>query len=101
MNGKEELERLISSRTGFKPGDAPVTCPGCGSEVKTRFCVGCGYEVTSINYEVLSLALRKGDVTHDELMEAMRRIKGFDENTKAASEIFPKILLGQRALIGD
>lgn len=101
MSGKEELERLLLQRTGFKPGDIPITCPGCSAEVKTRYCVGCGHEVTALNYEVMNLALRKGDITHDELMEGMRLIQGFDENTKATSDIFSKILAGQTAVIED
>lgn len=101
MNGNEELERLLRRRTGFKPGDISITCPGCGSEVKSRYCVGCGHEVTALNYDVMNLALRNGDISHDELMEGMRLINHFDVNTRAASDIFPKILSGQRALIGD
>lgn len=96
----EELERFLRERTGFKPGDMPVTCPNCGGEVKTHFCVGCGHEVTALNYDVMRLALQRGDITHDQLMEGMRLIRGFEENTEATSNIFPKILSGQREILG-
>lgn len=100
MKTGEELERFLRERTGFKPGDRAVTCPNCGVEVKTLFCVGCGYEVTALNYDIMRLALQNGDITHDELVEGMRLIRGYDENTKVTSDLFPKILLGQKEILG-
>ncbi len=98
-DAQREINNLILHRTGFKPGDISVTCPGCGSEVRDKFCIGCGHEVTALSYEVLTMALRRGDITHDELMEGMALIPGFKRRTESFQELTEQILSEQKLLI--
>ena len=85
------LDETLRRRTGYRPGDIPVTCPNCSETVQARFCDGCGHEVTSVNFEVLSKAISGGDLSHDELMEAMRAQGTFGKNDEVVKRVFGDI----------
>lgn len=96
-----ELERFLAHRTGFKPGSMRVTCPNCGHMVRAKFCRGCGHEVTAMSYEVIQQALQRGDITHDEFLEGLNSVSGFEEKSHKMQELYASIKSGKRQLLGE
>jgi hypothetical protein len=84
------LDEFLRERTGFRPGDAPVTCPVCQVEVKGKFCPHCSHEVTAVNYDVIKHALQNRDITHDQFLEGLRQVERFARGEAGSKEVFER-----------
>lgn len=100
-DARRELNRFILHRTGFKPGDVPVTCPNCSAVVRDKYCTGCGHEVTAISYEILRSALQNKDITEQELLDGMSQMPGFAKRTQSMQELTEEIIAGKKLLLED
>lgn len=85
-----DVREFVREKTGFKPGDVAVTCPVCIPLVKVegKFCTGCGREVTALCHENLQAGLQQGSIPHDDLLEGMSLIPGFNLGTEFAEKAF-------------